>query len=222
MIVELIDYHKPLIEYKRIGGIAHKLVDGRYFAGTNEHNHQVLIDSHNVVGYCHYAEHEGLLEVKDFKEHRCLQKQCSHFQPFPYYPYAKKHPEILQLPVLQEESAAPEDKPQPKKATKKERQAAKLANRLQNIQLMTEQLFAETDSYFMHVVRVEQLHKQEYKIFLVSDEDKRYHLAFLSYVEVSLKKMYPGEYIFHRIPSLHGTYATKYDIEHRNKARLVI
>ncbi len=233
MIVELIDYHKPLIEHKKLGGIKRKLVDGRYFAGTNQYNHQVLIDANRVVGYCHYAEHEGLLEVNDFTEHRCLQKHCRYFQPFTAYPYLKSHPELLAQIMPNDENIQEKVKKQNEAAIRrkqniahmqdrKKQKAAKQESRINNIKLMTEQLFAETDSYFMHVVRVEQIHQNNYKIYLVSDEDRRYHLAFLSYVEESLKKMYPGKYIFHRIPSLYGTYATKYDIDHRNKARLVI
>ena len=48
------------------------------------------------------------------------------------------------------------------------------------------------------------------------------NLEFIQYVQSCLKKMYPGKYIFHRIPSLYGTYATKYDLDHRNKCQMVV
>lgn len=233
MILELIDYHKPLVQYQKLGRISNKLVDGQYFAGTDEKNHQILIDSHRVVGYCHYAEHEGLVVESDFKEHRCLEKNCSHFQPFTSYPYLKSHPEILVHYVKNNsELLASVQKKQEMKelATvnyirNKEIKAQKEEDRkqhLSNIKMITEQLVAETDSYFMHIVRVEMVSPSKYKIYWVSDEDRHYHLGFIDYVTEHLKMMYPAKYIFHRIPSLYGTWATKYDYDHRNKCKLVI
>ena len=37
-------------------------------------------EGHDLVGYCHYYGHKGYLLRKHMKEHKCLERDCKHFE----------------------------------------------------------------------------------------------------------------------------------------------
>jgi hypothetical protein len=41
----------------------------------------------NIVGYCHYKHHKGVLTKNLFKFHRCDRRGCYYFQKFAEYPF---------------------------------------------------------------------------------------------------------------------------------------
>ena len=36
----------------------------------------------NAIGYCHYHKHNGALNYKLAKEHKCLAKKCKHLEKY--------------------------------------------------------------------------------------------------------------------------------------------
>ena len=41
----------------------------------------------NIVGFCHYKHHKGVLTKNLFKAHRCENRGCYYFQKFAEYPF---------------------------------------------------------------------------------------------------------------------------------------
>lgn len=41
----------------------------------------------NIVGFCHYKHHKGIITKNLFKSHNCEQRGCYYFQKFDEYPY---------------------------------------------------------------------------------------------------------------------------------------
>ena len=36
----------------------------------------------DAIGYCHYEKHEGALNYKLAKEHKCIAKHCKHLEKY--------------------------------------------------------------------------------------------------------------------------------------------
>ena len=36
----------------------------------------------DAIGYCHYSKHEGALNYKLAKEHKCIAKRCRHLEKY--------------------------------------------------------------------------------------------------------------------------------------------
>ena len=41
----------------------------------------------NIVGFCHYKHHKGVVTKNLFKSHNCDSRNCYYFQKFAEYPF---------------------------------------------------------------------------------------------------------------------------------------
>lgn len=116
-----------------------------------------LLRPTTVVGWCKYNQHPGALTARILKEHRCLEKQCWHFQ---------KNEEALYWKLREEEARKKEQK-----KLERQVQKAKENEEAERLRILRETWQSHLDDMEsdMYIVRIARETPSSFRIFYVSD-----------------------------------------------------
>ncbi|MCH5316600.1 MAG: hypothetical protein J1E05_01370 [Eubacterium sp.] len=169
------------------------------------------VKSKNIVGFCHCSLHCGYMTANTIDGHACLEKECRYFEKYDSSEYWEKLQNKEKIQKRENEKREMQ-----KLANKKHME--RLENRLDSIKTFAERLVGYTGHHEVHIAKIEQLAKNNYKIFYVTDDREYCRDDFTKYVSKSLKKSFAaGNFEFQRMKNAYGEYATWDEWLHRRK-----
>lgn len=168
------------------------------------------VKSKNIVGFCHCGLHRGYMTSKTIKSHECLEKACHHLEKYEDCSYWK---------TKREYEEAQRRKKEQLKLDKfiEQKRAKELQNKLDSMKMIAEQLIGDTSHYEVHITKIEQISKYNYKIFYVTEDSDFCYSTFTKYVAENMKKSFGAGFAFQRMKNAYGEYATWYEWVHRRK-----
>ncbi len=163
------------------------------------------VDTPAIVGFCHHADHKGIVTVTIMNEHDCIAKGCHYFEKFEEYPFWKRYRHKQELKQLF--------------AEKKERRKEDEKRHLENLQkqevsrIETAYRFAEK----LGIANIEiiSIRKtgEEFTIFYISDSPTNDWYDFRG-IAFAMNKHYRKKFTLKHAKNPDGTYAT---ISYSNK-----
>ncbi|MBE6529181.1 MAG: hypothetical protein E7680_01070 [Ruminococcaceae bacterium] len=157
------------------------------------------VDTPAIVGFCHHADHKGIVTVTIMNEHDCIAKGCHYFEKFEEYPFWKRYHRKQELKQLFAE----------KKARRKEDEKRHLKNlqKQETERMETAYRFAEklgiTNFKILGIRKTD----DGFTIFYVSDlpENDWYHFREIAF---AMNKTYRKKFTLKHAKNPDGTYAT--------------
>lgn len=158
-----------------------------------------LADVPSIVGYCHNAQHKGVLTISLMNEHDCIAKECHYFEKFEDYPYWQK--------ALRREEVNRNRKEKIKrKKDNRKREAAEIEERNE---VFIEQANKFADEFGITNLKIVGVRKEgkTYTIFYISDKpaDDWYEFREIAF---AMNNVFQKKFILKHAKGLDGKYAT--------------
>ena len=157
------------------------------------------VDVPSIVGYCHNAQHKGVLTVAIMNEHDCVAKECNYFEKFEDYPYWQR------TQRREENNRIRKEKIKRKKENRK-RKAVEIEER---DEAFIEQANRFADELGITNFKIIGIRKEGrvYTIFYISDKWSNDWYEFRE-IAIAMNNKYQKKFILKHAKGLDGKYAT--------------